>query len=415
MKYLQLIILLSAFLISENYPQNISPYTRYGIGDMLYTYSARSLSMGQSGSALLNDNFVSITNPGSWSVLKSTRIEFSYALNFSQLSTSSDSRTYRQGDFKGFTFAFPVSKDYGIGVAMGLIPYSRLHYSVQQIIANDPIISSKYIENLKGEGGLSRIFIGSSYKLPFDLILGASFDYYFGNLEYNSQIIFPDNSQKPSEYNLIYSPTGVGTTLGIISPDMSGLLNDEVISNLRLGISMNLIPEMNTDSLLTTKSNTFVDTVAEGTTTMKIPSRFTFGAAVTLSDEYVISADYSLQAWSDFKFTPINEQNLKNAQRISAGFEFRPKPRLGMTFWEQIMWRFGLSYEQTQYVIKNNNLQEYSVSGGFSLPVGPENSIDLGFEYASRGTKNDNLISENFFRFNLGFSFGDIWFSRYEK
>ena len=415
MKYLSLIIILSVVFISELFPQNISPYTRYGIGDILYTYSSRSLSMGQAGSAIVNRNFVSITNPASWSSLKTTRIEFSYALNLSQLNTNSDSRIYRQGDFKGFTFAFPVSSDYGVGVAMGLIPYSRLHYSVQEHIQNDPIITSDYIQNLKGEGGLSKLFIGTSYKLPFDLILGATFDYYFGNLEYHSQLIFPDNSQQPTDYKLIYSPTGVGTTLGVITPDMSGLLKNDVISNLRLGISMNLIPELNTDSLLTTKSNTFVDTVAEGTTKMKIPARITIGSAVTLGEQYFLSLDYSFQPWQDFEFTPINEQNLRNAQKISLGFEFQPKFRLGMTFWEQILWRFGLSYEQTQYSIRNNNLNQYSVSGGFSLPFGQANSLDFAVEYATRGTKDANLILENFISFNIGFSFGDVWFTRYEK
>ena len=415
MKYISLIIILSVLFVSDLLAQNISPYTRYGIGDILYTYSSRSLSMGHSGSAIINRNFVSITNPASWSSLSTTRIEFSYALDLSQLNTSNDSRIYRQGDFKGFTFAFPVSSNYGIGVAMGLIPYSRMHYSVQELIQNDPVVESDYIQNLKGEGGLSKIFIGTSYKLPFDIILGATFDYYFGNLEYNSQLIFPDNSQRPTEYKLIYSPTGIGTTLGVITPDMSGLLKNDIFSNLRLGISMNLIPEINTDSILTTKSNTFVDTVAEGKTKMKIPSRFTLGSAVTLSDEYILSLDYSFQPWQDFKFTPINEQNLRNAQKISLGFEFQPKFRLGMTFWEQILWRFGLSYEQTQYSIRNNNLNQYSVSGGFSLPFGQANSLDFAVEYATRGTKDSNLIMENFIRFNIGFSFGDVWFTRYEK
>ena len=415
MKYISLIIILSVLFVSDLLAQNISPYTRYGIGDILYTYSSRSLSMGHSGSAIINRNFVSITNPASWSSLSTTRIEFSYALDLSQLNTSNDSRIYRQGDFKGFTFAFPVSSNYGIGVAMGLIPYSRMHYSVQELIQNDPVVESDYIQNLKGEGGLSKIFIGTSYKLPFDIILGATFDYYFGNLEYNSQLIFPDNSQRPTEYKLIYSPTGIGTTLGVITPDMSGLLKNDIFSNLRLGISMNLIPEINTDSILTTKSNTFVDTVAEGKTKMKIPSRFTLGSAVTLSDEYILSLDYSFQPWQNFKFTPINEQNLRNAQKISLGFEFQPKFRLGMTFWEQILWRFGLSYEQTQYSIRNNNLNQYSVSGGFSLPFGQANSLDFAVEYATRGTKDSNLIMENFIRFNIGFSFGDVWFTRYEK
>jgi len=415
MKYKSILILIFTFISVEIFSQNFSPYTRFGIGDILYTYSARSLGMGQSGSALTNGDFVSISNPASWAGLNETRIEFSYALGFSKLITNEDSRTYRDGAFKGFTFAFPVSKRYGIGLAIGLVPYSRLHYKTQRLIQNDSLYTDPYIQNLIGEGGLSKIFIGTSYKLPFDLLIGATFDYYFGNLEYTSELIFPENNQNPAEYKLMYSPIGIGTTIGLISPDMSSLFNSESVSNLRIGAALNLVPDMDTDTLLTTKSGAFLDTVSEGKTTMRIPNRFTFGSSITFSKEYIVNVDYTFQLWENFKFTPVNEQNLRNAQRISAGFEFRPEHKLGITFWEQIMWRFGLSYEQTQYRIMNNDLQQYSVSGGFSLPISPQNSLDIGIEYAVRGTKNSGLISENILRINLGLSFGDIWFIRYEK
>lgn len=415
MKYLIFVFTLIIISFTSISAQNISPYSRFGIGDMLYSYSARSLGMGHSGSAILNQDYINIINPASLAGLNATRIEFSYSLNFNLLSTNSDSRNYREGVFKGFAFAFPISRDYGIGASLGLIPYSRLNYHVQQTVQGSEGVTTDYILNLKGEGGLSKIFIGTSYKLPFDLFLGASFDYYFGNLEYSSRINFPDNTQNPAEYKLIYSPRGIGTTIGLISPDLSGLVNSESISNFRLGAAMNLFPELDTDSILTTQSNTFVDTVATGTTQMKIPYRFSFGTSLIFNKEYTVSIDYTFQPWSEFEFTRINEQNLKNAHKISTGFEFRPSHKLGADYLEQIIWRFGLSYEQTHYKIMDNNLQQYSVSGGFSLPIGSFNWADFGIEYAVRGTKDSDLISENFIKFNLGFSFGDIWFTRYEK
>ena len=40
--------------------QSTSTYTRSGIGDILYSYSARSLSLGHSGSALINKDYISM-------------------------------------------------------------------------------------------------------------------------------------------------------------------------------------------------------------------------------------------------------------------------------------------------------------------------------------------------------------------
>jgi hypothetical protein len=112
--------------------QNASTYTRTGIGDPRFSYSARTLGMGHSGSSLLNSDYVEFLNPASISSLTRTRIEFSYSLDGIIIQNSSESKYISDGDFKGLTFAFPVSKVYGICVALGLTPYSRLNYKLEQ-------------------------------------------------------------------------------------------------------------------------------------------------------------------------------------------------------------------------------------------------------------------------------------------
>ena len=116
--------------------QNTSTYTRTGIGDMKYSYSARTLGMGHSGSALINNDYVEILNPASWSALSRTRIEFSFTYDAVTLSNSTESNYFGDGDFKGFTFAFPVSSANGIGMAIGIVPYSRINYQIEQYFLN---------------------------------------------------------------------------------------------------------------------------------------------------------------------------------------------------------------------------------------------------------------------------------------
>jgi len=411
--YLKYILFTYLFLSNMSFAQRTSTYARYGLGDVIYSYSARTLSMGHSGSAMINYDYVEILNPASWSGLSRTRIEFSFAYDELRLSNQNEIKYYGDGFFKGFTFAFPVSKENGIGIAMGVVPYTRINYEVQEKISNET--TGNYTSTYQGKGGLSKIFLGGSFKLPLNLIIGATLEYYFGNITYTSMVEFDNTSYFPAEYELVYGPTGFGTTLGLITPDMSGLLNIGSISNLRLGLTSVLVGKLDTDTSLINTSSTLVDTLGIGNAKMEVPMRLNAGLHVTFVNVYNVVVDYFYQPWTDFKLSGVNQSNMNDLHKISLGFEYRPQRVPGISFWEQIMFRAGLSYEMSQYAINNNELTQYSIFSGFSLPLSADNTLDLGFEYSVRGTTNDNLLQENFLRINLGLSFGDLWFIRYEK
>lgn len=403
------LLLVTSFSIA----QNTSPYARYGLGDVIYSYSARTLSMGHAGSAIINSDYVELLNPASWSNLNRTRIEFSFGYNELRLSNQNQSKYFGDGIFKGFTFAFPVSKDNGIGVAMGIVPFTRVNYQVQEKVADTT--TGNYTSTYQGKGGLSKIFIGGTYRLPINFILGATLEYYFGNIKYTSNVDFENNTYFPAEYELAYGPTGFGTTIGIITPDMSGLLNSEPISNFRLGLSANLVGKLDTDTSFVNRSSSIVDSIGFGNTKMEVPMRLNAGLHIAFVNVYNIALDYFYQPWTDLKLSGINQLNLNDVHKLSLGFEYRPQRVPGISFWEQIMFRVGLSYEMSQYKLKGNELKQYSVFGGFALPLSDENTIDFGFEYSVRGTIEDNLLEEQFIKINMGISLSDTWFIRYEK
>jgi hypothetical protein len=41
--------------------------------------------------------------------------------------------------------------------------------------------------------------------------------------------------------------------------------------------------------------------------------------------------------------------------------------------------------------------------------------LDVGIQFAVRGTTRSNLVKENMVKLNLGLSLGEIWFIREEK
>ena len=407
--YLPLLLLLTNLSVA----QRTSTYTRYGVGDIYYSYSARTLAMGHSGTAMLNSDYVEILNPASWSSISKVRFELSFAYDELRLSNSDETKYYGDGLFKGVTFGFPISEVHRIGLAFGVVPYSRINYEVTENIIDT--ITGNYNTTYLGKGGLSKIFIGSTYQLPGEFLLGATLEYYFGNIKYTSKLAFENTSYFPAEYELNYAPKGFGTTIGFITPDLSELLDSSSISNFRFGLSTNIVGKLNTDTSFVSRSSSVVDSISSGKTKMDVPMRLNAGLHITFVNVYNIALDYFYQPWTSFKLSEINQSNLSDVHRISLGFEYRPQRVPGISFWEQIMFRAGFSYEMSQYNFNGNELKQYSVFGGFALPLSPENTIDLGIEYSVRGTKENNLLEEKFLRINFGFSFGDIWFIRYDK
>lgn len=411
-KLLSIILFASQIFI---YGQSSSSYSRIGIGDILYSYSASELAIGQLGSSLTYSSSINIVNPASWTGINRTRFETSISYSGLYISDNNSNQFNGKAQFAGFTIAFPISDSNGIGLALGLVPYSMVSYKV---LGNEnylPATNDSYQVTYQGQGGLSKTFVGASYKLPFDLNIGASLEYYFGSLDYTSNASFTNTSDISTLYKRSYQPNGLGTTFGIITPDLSKLFHSQSVSNLRLGLSLNYISTLSTDTLLTSTSAVRTDTIGEGTTQMKIPLRLTAGLSFALDQKYIFSLDAATQAWSQYSFNGIQSNDLRNAMKVSAGFEFRPKVDIGTTTWEQIIWRAGFSYEQTQYQINNVGINQFSVSGGFSYPLSYANTLDIAVQYSTRGTKQSGLIKENMFKLNLGLSLGELWFLRHEE
>lgn len=415
---MKIIILLILFLLIEfsfSFAQSSSTYTRFGVGDYVYSYSARRSGLGKFGVAVSDADFINSLNPAGWNKLSKTRFEFGISLNGVFISDSKQKSFYSETEINGFTFGFPVSSEYGIGLAAGLIPVTNVSYKTSQSYSVGEPINSNYDLSYEGSGGLSKLFIGSSYKLPADFLFGASFDYYFGNIDYFSTVDFIDGSGTSAQYDKRIVFNGIGGTFGIISPDLSKEINISSISDFRIGGSISYSGNISADSVLTSQTLGVIDSIFSGQSVVNIPPRITVGISSFFSEEYLIALDYTFQQWSNYKFAGKTSSNLRNSFLISTGFEYKPKRSIGSSFWEQIMLRAGLNFEQTQYVFNGLGINKYSISGGTSIPLGSENTLDLALEYFIRGKHDSGLLKEEVIKLNLGISLGELWFVRYEK
>ncbi len=411
-KILKLNLFVTLFLVGSIYSQSSSTYSRFGIGDIFYANSAKRLAMGQLGTSLADESYISIINPAAWNTISRTRMEFSFRYSGISVSNDANKTYYDDSRFSGFSFGFPISKDNGVVMAMGLIPVSRVSYKAAEKFESTTNNKDDYIINYSGDGGLSKVFVGLSFKLPFDLSFGGTLDYYFGNLEYESKVTFINLNQRSGSFNKRFTPQGLGTTIGVITPDISKIFSSGNFKNLRLGASAIFLNDLNTDTILTSTSVVEKDTVSSGVTKMHIPARYSFGLSFNVTDNYRFAFDYLYQEWNKFSINNTVSNQLQRASKISAGFEYKPDYEINKSAWEQISWRFGLSYEKSQYKINNTSIEEYSIAGGFSYPLAMENTIDVAIQYSIRGKNEANLFKENTIRLNIGLSLGETWFLR---
>jgi hypothetical protein len=153
--------------------------------------------------------------------------------------------------------------------------------------------------------------------------------------------------------------------------------------------------------------------------TVRLPLSFGVGIGFRKGTRWLVAADFSMQNWSSFQaFNQV--QGLKNSMRLSVGAQYIPKQSAsGMkNYFRRVNYRVGGRYTQTSLELKSSQLTEYSVTLGFGFPVAGNyalrtfSMVNIGLELGERGTTNNGLIKEQFFRTTIGFTINDRWFQK---
>ncbi len=413
-KYFCLILFITFLSSLRLYGSGGSLYTRYALGDIINSSSTRVISMGGLGIALQNNDYLSEINPANWYRVNTTRVEANFMLNGSYIQDKTNSSSFAKAVFNGFKIGIPLEREYGAALVMGLTPETIVQYEVVE--NNENSSTGKYTTSYDGSGGLSRLFLGSSFKLPYDFVVGASFDYYFGNIEYKSALSFTSSTEyenatitNKKEFH------GMGYSLGILTPDISSLFGSSKIKDMHLGASFKYAANINTDTSYYTSSLLGSKLIEKLPTFTHLPFKFGIGASFIYNENYLFILDYLYQPWSKYRFDNLIDLNIRDYHKVSIGVEHRNDVTRFSTFVDQIVLRGGLSYEQTQYTFNGTGIDTYSLSTGISFPLMYENTIDIGFLVGLRGKKENNLTREIIYNLSVSVSFGELWFIRQDR
>ncbi|TCZ67895.1 hypothetical protein [Flaviaesturariibacter aridisoli] len=438
-----------ALTASAAFAQGNSPYSRYGLGDLVSPTHISNRGMGGISAGDADFNHINFNNPASYSQL----LGFAQVRNKKRLSSGRaifdvgvhiDQRTLREpGRTDKFT-ASDVNLAYiqvGVplrhnwGLVFGIRPISRVSYDIVEAgrFTNGDSIRTQF----SGNGGAYLPSIGTGFSIG-SLSLGANIGYLFGNRESNSERYFENDSvafyqglfRSNSSFGKIFFNFGAQYYIklggGRTDSASARLAKRGQLQFLRLGVAGNVRQSLGGTQNQTIGTFTFdpggtlTDTVlsrkdVSGTVVYpsSLTSGFMLGGLTGGGASWTAGADVVYTKWSEYRFFGVADAVTDN-MLFRAGAQIAPSPR--ESFFSRVAYRAGFGVGK-DYITAGGELPYWSASAGFGFNLGHFNSqarnqatlVNLGFEYQNRGN-NNSLLKENTFRLSIGLSLSDAWF-----
>lgn len=401
-----------------------SPYSRYGVGDVSYTTSARSQAMGGVGYATTYLNDANFKNPANLADMDTLTFIFNVGVDAGlrnyKVSNPSSSQTKADAQITQMTFGFSCTKWWKS--ALIFMPFSNVGYS---IYSHDNTFSGKnYV--FAGDGGVSKIMWSNGFKITKDLSIGISASYLFGKLYHSSAIIFENdtvNSNNTGSYvnsfnQNTYRVTDFTFDAGIryrIPINEDGFIlgayyaYNKDLKTFRTNVVYNS---------LVTSPTSVVDTLymnADQKGRISLPHTFGFGLGYAMSDKLYIGADFSMQEWSQAEFFGVKD-SLNNCFFTSLGAEYIPAKSTARNIWQATAYRCGVYYNINSLGVNGSavSVPDYGIAFGIGLPMKySRTSLNITLQVGQRGSLKNDLIKETYFVAGLNFTLLDTWFIKH--
>lgn len=409
-----LVAFISSLSILQLHAQENSPYSRYGLGNLKNTENVANLGMG--GVSIADDNAL-VTNPTNPATFVGLRLtSFQVGVEGARVNIRNNSLSNRTGSLalSYVNLGFPIAKN--IGLSFGLMPQTRSKYSMEQTGYLDSI--SKVDYNYYGGGGTQKIYVGGAYKYK-EYSFGLSTGYMFGNLVTSSEANYTDSLKITSS-----SVTG-RTTMGGVFLQLGALTTQKLKDNYKitLGASYTLTQKLNAKRDVYWKSfigdvttpdyQYNVDSVIEKKGKIVIPGKLSLGAMFSEGDAWKIGVDFITSNWK--KYRAYDQSDSTNTSwMVKFGGAITPDVNAVGQTWKRVTYRAGVYTGQDIFKFYNTSLPIIGASVGVGYPIRKTNlsigQINASLDFGKRGTTKNDLLSEGYTRFCIGFTFNDKWF-----
>jgi hypothetical protein len=398
-----------------------SPYSRYGLGDIVPSQNTLSRGMGGVSAAYYDFQSVNFINPASYSKLKVTTLDFGVDIN---------SRTLRTVDppskFNGISpqisylqLGIPLSTKKNWGMNFGLRPMTRINYRIER---NSRLPDIDSVNTLfEGNGGAYQVHVGTGVGLG-NFNIGVNIGYLFGSKNYSTKTTFVPDSAFRFYYR---SNHATRTNFGglFMNAGVQYLTRLNKTTLLHLGAYGNLEQKINATrdvvrETFTTDQNgdQRIDSVFEELDVagkLQYPVSYGLGFMLVKTDRWSFGMDYTASQWSNYRLFDQGDL-VQDSWKLHVGGQVVPNVANPKSYWGRVAYRAGFQYGK-DYIKVDKDLPVWTFSLGAGLPMRKAaytnqfTVINTAFEFGRRGNQ-DNPLSESFFRLSVGLTLSDLWF-----
>lgn len=376
-----------------------SPYSILGLGELDSRSYGLNSGMANAGIGLYLPGQLNVSNPATLAIDSLAFVfDVSIAGKLSQFSSMGVKEYTNNFNLKKVAFGVRVFPK--LSMSMGFRPYSNVQYTIQSEKYIEGGNGEKYNVYYEGSGGLSDLYLTSSYKLFPNLYIGANMSYLFGRIN-RAETVMTQTVQTTSEVDKIIFDFG--------------LMYDKVLSTanrISAGLTYGYKSEI---KLKNYKTYTMTgDTKTKTSSYTSVPHYVGAGFSIQNVKGYsfkIFSIDYKFSNWDKIK-SPEKSMSYQNSHRVNAGVMYVPNYRTPKKYFQRMQYQLGGYYEKSNLKIKGNNLSEKGVTVGAIFPI--KNSLSqiaFSMDFGQRGGK--GLINENFVMFNLAVSINQKWFEKW--
>ena len=420
-----------------------SPYSMYGMGELLTPGSAQMRSMGGVGIASRNYGQINPLNPAAASIAPQKSFLFDVSFDGTHYRNSQTKynaegvalpkpamAVYNGANIHSISLTFPLAKRMGFSFAIS--PYSSVGYNMTAIEQDEnawaDVGQVKY--NYQGEGDITEVKLGVGWEIFKGFSLGIAGMYYWGGIDrqFTTRIVnnvVGDGSMLSTigsnNYNVSNFKFQAGVQYSVINTDKR---------SLTIGATYDIGGSLRPKVTRLTYINDNLTTVVykdDYRSEIRLPMQIA-GGIFYQDVKWSAGFDYVFQNWKgkNAKLADLIEQGVEvayaNTSTYKVGVEYTPNRFDVRRYYNRMSYRAGLRYGGYYQTFGGEHLNQYAVTIGIGFPLRflGASSVDVGFEYGARGSHKRiaggsiGLIKQDYFKFAIGLSmFGeDYWFVR---
>ena len=428
-------LLLGSALIANAQSGTNSPYSQYGLGVLSDQTSGFNRGMNGVGLGFHEHNQVNYLNPASYASLDSLTFIFDAGLS-GQITNFTENGVRKNAKNANFEYAvagFRAAK--GVGVSFGIIPFTNVGYSYSsQDWVNSATKDAYYTNTYSGEGGLHQVYVGAAWSPFKGFSFGANVSYLWGSYSKSVTSTYSNSYYKSlirtysSQINSYKLDFGVQYTHRLGKKDwMTVGVTYTPGHNLGADAEMKIVSA----NSQTSTADTIPFSIAKA---HQIPTMLGAGLMWNHNSQLKVGVDYTLQKWGSIGYptfetgTADATTGMNNSKYILRNgiYQDRHKVNLGLqycygerdrNFLRRVQYRAGASYATPYYKVNGyDGPKEYSVSAGFGIPIvnsyNNRSFLNISGQWVRSSAK--ELIKENTFRLNIGFTFNEDWFRKWK-